>query len=209
MVTIVMNILRLIQRYIYSYEASLNVNGKIGAIRTFSIMSRFKQCPRTVRFGKICQLNGESNISIGERTLFSDYLFLTAWDVYREQKLIPKLLIGNDCVFGAFCHITCSRKIIIGDNCLFGKWITITDNSHGDTETSTLALPPSKRHLESKGDVIIGKNVWIGDKVTILPNVKIGDGAVVGANSVVRKDIPPYSVVAGNPAKIIKHQKAC
>ena len=61
----------------------------------------------------------------------------------------------------------------------------------------------------SKGDVIIGKNVWIGDKVTILPNVKIGDGVVIGANSVVTKDIPPCSVVAGNPAKIIKHQKTC
>lgn len=58
--------------------------------------------------------------------------------------------------------------------------------------------------VTSKGPVIIGSNVWFGDKATILPNVTIGDGAVIAANSVVTKDVPAYSVVAGNPAKIIK-----
>lgn len=65
-------------------------------------------------------------------------------------------------------------------------------------------LPPLFRPLFSKGPVIIGKNVWIGDKATILPGVTIGDGSIIGANSVVTKDVPAYSVVAGNPAKIIK-----
>ena len=60
------------------------------------------------------------------------------------------------------------------------------------------------RPVVSKGSVIIGNNVWIGDKATILPNVTIGDGAVIAANSVVTKDVPAYSVVAGNPAKVIK-----
>lgn len=56
----------------------------------------------------------------------------------------------------------------------------------------------------SKGPVIIGQNVWVGDKATILPGVTIGDGAVIGANSVVTKDVPPYSIVGGNPAKVLK-----
>ena len=55
--------------------------------------------------------------------------------------------------------------------------------------------------------VVIGENVWIGDKATILPGVSIGDGAVIGANAVVTKDVPPYSVVVGNPAKIINKVK--
>ena len=52
--------------------------------------------------------------------------------------------------------------------------------------------------------VIIGNNVWIGDKATILPGVKIGDGCIIAANTVVTKDVPPYSVVAGNPGVILK-----
>jgi acetyltransferase-like isoleucine patch superfamily enzyme len=63
---------------------------------------------------------------------------------------------------------------------------------------------PSERDLYSKGSVTIEDNVWIGDKVTILPNVRIGEGSVIGANSVVTKDIPPFCVAAGNPAKIIR-----
>ena len=92
----------------------------------------------------------------------------------------------------------------IGKNLLTGRWVTITDNSHGNTDYESLVSPPSQRTIVSKGDVTIGDNVWIGDKATILPGVTIGDGVVVAANSVVTKDVPAYCVVAGNPAKIVK-----
>lgn len=138
--------------------------------------------------------------------MFSDYLFLTAWPEYRGQKLDPQLTIGDNCIFGAFCHVTCSNKVVIGENCLFGKWVTITDNSHGKTDYDVLDVNPSERALTSKGPVIIGQNVWIGDKVTILPNVTIGDGAVIAANAVVTKDVLAKSVVGGNPAKILKRK---
>lgn len=82
--------------------------------------------------------------------------------------------------------------------------MTITDNSHGNTDIDNLKLKPIDRKIFSKGPVIIGNNVWIGDKATILPNVTIGDGAVIAANAVVTKDVPAYCVAAGNPAKIIK-----
>ena len=78
------------------------------------------------------------------------------------------------------------------------------NNSHGYTDYESLQQRPTQRQIVSKGSVIIGKNVWIGDKATILPGVMIGDGVVVGANTVVSKDIPNYSVVVGNPARIIK-----
>ena len=126
--------------------------------------------------------------------------YLTAWDSICE----PSLIIGDNANIGAFNHITCANKIQIGNNMLTGKYVTITDNSHGTTNYNDLLLAPRKRKIYSKGPVIIGNNVWIGDKATILPNVTIGDGAVIAANSVVTKDVPSYSVVAGNPAKIIK-----
>ncbi|WP_443197883.1 DapH/DapD/GlmU-related protein [Pseudobutyrivibrio sp. OR37] len=63
---------------------------------------------------------------------------------------------------------------------------------------------PNKRKIRSKGPVIIEKNAWIGRNVCIMPNVVIGEGSIVGANSVVTHDVPPYSIVGGVPARIIK-----
>ena len=117
---------------------------------------------------------------------------------------MPKLEIEDNCCFGAYNNITCANRITIGSGCLTGKWVTITDNSHGNTDYHSLQLPPKSRDITSKEPIVIGKNVWIGDKVTILPNVEIGDGAVIAANAVVTKDVPAYAIVGGNPAKILK-----
>ena len=75
---------------------------------------------------------------------------------------------------------------------------------HGDNSFEQLSIPPADRPLFIKGEVRIGNNVWIGRNVCIMPGVTIGDGAVIGANAVITHDIPPYSVAAGVPAKIIK-----
>lgn len=169
---------------------------------------------KDVDFGIINEIRGSEFIQIGRNTAFSDYLYLTAWgnaeclDLtgHESDYQLPRLCIGEHCRFGAYNHITCINSITIGNNCLTGKWVTITDNSHGDTDIESLQLSPINRPLVSKGAVIIGDNVWIGDKATILPGVSIGDGAVIGANAVVTKDVPPYCVVGGNPARIIKRQ---
>ena len=166
----------------------------------------------SVCFGEIGQFRGGQYMTIGDGSYFGDYFYLTAWDKYscrdREsygiQTFTPSLTIGEKCSFGAFNHITCVNMISIGDNLLTGKWVTITDNSHGMSGMDIQKNPPIERPLYSKGPVIIGNNVWIGDKATILSGVTIGDGAIIGANTVVTKDVPPYSVVVGNPARIIK-----
>lgn len=158
-----------------------------------------------------CML-GMQYMNIGDNTYFDDGLNMTAWDVFEYygndnsmhiQQFTPQITIGNNCSFGAWNHITAINRIIIGDGCLTGKWVTITDNNHGETNIDYMKILPSKRKLISKGPVIIGKNVWIGEKVTILPNVTIGDGAIIAANSVVSKNVPAFSVVAGNPATVI------
>lgn len=63
---------------------------------------------------------------------------------------------------------------------------------------------PSLSDLPLKGDTIIGNDVWIGQNATILPGIHIGDGAIIGMNSTVGSDVPPYTIVAGNPAKEIR-----
>lgn len=121
-----------------------------------------------------------------------------------DAGLNPSMLIGNGVSIGEYTHITCANCIEIGDNLLTGRFVLITDNGHGNSSIEEMEIPPILRHVHSNGKVIIGKNVWIGDKATILPNVNIGDGAIIAANAVVTKDVPSYSIVAGCPAKVVK-----
>ena len=182
-------------------------------IRSYWLAPSFRYCHRSARFGKIGCLKGSRSIEIGKYTLFGDNFYLTAWQSYSYmnnannidvQDLFPSIVIGERCNFGAFNHISSAFGIRIGNNCLTGKWVTISDNNHGSVAEILLDTPPIRRKLSTKGVIEIGNNVWIGDKSTILSGVKIGDNSIIAANSVVTKDIPPYSVVAGVPAKIIK-----
>lgn len=163
----------------------------------------FHSCGKNVYFGKIGELHGPNNISIGDDTCFGDYLFLSAW-LGNKGNSTPEIVIGSNCNFGAMNHITCCNKIIIGNHVLTGKWVTITDNSHGETDMDSLSMHPLERPMFSKGPVVIEDDVWIGDGARILPGLTIGKGAVVGANAVVTKDVAPYEVVCGIPAKPIK-----
>ena len=204
--------------FVYNYSIYEFFQRIIRGLRSFWLIPQFKHCGRTTRFGEIGLLRGMKCISIGNDCYFEDKFFLTAYAGnrrYRNSKgedsiqlLTPNITIGNCCAFGAFNHITCTNSIKIGDGLLTGKWVTITDNSHGETTVSQMNISPLKRPIFSKGPVIIGKNVWIGEKATILPGVSVGDGVIIAANAVVTKDIPSFCVVAGNPAKIIKQNKA-
>lgn len=196
---------------LFSYELTVSFKNHIAEIRSFWLFSRFKVCHNSVRFGKINSMKGMKYISIGAYTGFDDGLYLMAWEQFGDKQLTPKISIGSHCHFGAYNNITCCDKIIIGEGALTGKWVTITDNNHGSYATNDEDCvyewknkAPVSRRIHGKGPVIIGKNVWIGDKATILSGVTIGDGAVIAANSVVTKNIPAYSIACGNPAKILK-----
>lgn len=151
---------------------------------------------------KVWCLRGMQYITIGNNVTIGRGIQLTAWNVEKSQDV--SIIIGDGSSLGGNNHITAIRSIRIGNNVLTGKSVTITDNSHGTTLYEDLEIDPKVRQLRSKGEVVIGDNVWIGDKATILPNVHIGNGSVVGANSVVTSDVPPYCVVVGNPAKVVK-----
>ena len=107
-------------------------------------------------------------------------------------------------------------KLIIGKFCAIGKGVEFIMNGANHRMNSVTTYPfnimgggwekctPKLSDLPLKGDTVVGNDVWIGQNVTVLPGVHIGDGAVVGANSVVSKDVPPYHVVGGNPVKVIR-----
>ena len=201
---IIKELFKLIQQYLYSLKIHYFIRTKINAIISYWLHPIFNQCPTSVRFQGIPDVFGAENIEIGKNTEFRSGLYLAALPYYQKQKFSPKLIIGNNCIFGAYNNITCISQIVIGDGCLTGKWVTITDNAHGTFNLENLELMPKDRMVISKGPVIIGDNVWIGEKVTILPNVKIGSNSIIAANSVVTKDVPDNSIVAGVPASVIK-----
>lgn len=147
---------------------------------------------------------GIDNISIGENVKFGIRTTLAAHKRFHGHIYSPSLKVGRNCNFGDYINISSINRIEIGNGVLTGRWVTITDNSHGQIITEECRQEPWQRPLYSKGEVVIGDNVWIGDKVTILPNVHIGEGTIIGANSVVTKDLPSNVVAAGNPARIIK-----
>ncbi len=161
-----------------TYELLLRL---IRGIRSYWLIPQFKTCGINSRFERIGKIIGQKYISIGNYTYFAEGFYITVWKKDKD----PLLIIGNNCAFGKDNHITCSNEIRIGDNLLTGKWVTITDNSHGQTDFDSLKLPPIKRSVFSKGPVIIGDNVWIGEKATVLPGITFGKAATIAANVVV------------------------
>lgn len=148
-----------------------------------------------------------SFIIVGENFTIRKGTWIGVYNQHMSSSFNPKLIIGDNVHINFNSHIACINEINIGDNTLIASRVLITDHYHGDTDIDSLEIIPIKRELISPGKVIIGKNVLIGENVSILPNVVIGDNAVIGANSVVTKDIPPYGVYAGNPAKNLKEKK--
>ena len=166
------------------------------------------KCGKGVLFFEKTRIKGGRNVKIGSNVIIRRGCTIAAQTEYYGQKLHSSIVLGDGVDLGEECFITSTNEIVIGRNCLFGRLVTITDNSHGSTERQELLVPPHERKVVSKGGVYIGENVWIGDKVTVLSNVHIGDGTVIGANSVVTKDVPPYSVYGGIPAKNIRRVKS-
>lgn len=162
------------------------------------ISRRFKKCGDHLYVKRKITLYKPHNISVGSNVEIHKNAIIAT------HTNNAKIEIGNDVIVGEYCHITSINKITIENGVLLGKKCLITDNNHGDVDLSSLMIPPSKRDIVSKGEVVIGKNVWIGDNVVVLPGVKIGESCVIGASSVVTKSLPPFSVCVGSPAKVIK-----
>lgn len=154
-----------------------------------------------------CDLQGEGlkNITIGSSTTINRHTILGCWTKYGNQQFPnASITIGNNCSIGEYSHITACNKITIGDGLLTGRYVFISDNNHGGLSKEESEIIPLKRELKSKGEVTIGNNVWLGDKVAVLSGVHIGNNVIVAANAVVTKDIPDGCIVAGVPGKVVK-----
>jgi acetyltransferase-like isoleucine patch superfamily enzyme len=167
----------------------------------------FKKCKSIFIYGEM-QITGKKHIEI-ESFSAGSRIRIDAITRYLDKKYYPLIKIGKNFVANNDIHIGCTNKVIIGDNVLLGSNIYITDHDHGIYDINTLnnSNPierPIDRVLTNNGHVIINDNVFIGEYVVILKNVEIGIGSIIGSNSVVNKNIPPYSIAVGNPVKIVK-----
>ena len=188
--------------YLFPYKSIEVIRKLFYVFYTCWIRKNFKQMNGIVKSPIF--LCGGKYISIGQNTIIGRNVFLQCWDKYKNESFYPELSIGHNSSIRDDGHITCCNKILIGNGVRIGPKVLITDNSHGASTRELLELNPIERPLFSKGPVIIEDNVWIGEKASIMPNVKIGKGAIIGANSVVTKDVSSYSIVGGNPARVLK-----
>lgn len=210
----ILNILMHILNVFYNQSLQQKISNFRDVLYTAWLKPKFYKTGR-IRIGHGLTLKGGDCISIGDKTGLGKGGYLFAWkgrmvELQGSNEIrvaTPYIKIGERVWIGDYFNIHALNGIEIGNDVLTGKWITILDNDHGKISFDNLKRSPGERMLFSKGKILIGDDVWIGDKVTILSGVTIGKGAVVAANAVVTKDVPPYSVVGGIPAKIIKSFK--
>ncbi|MCC0673635.1 CatB-related O-acetyltransferase [Clostridioides sp. ES-S-0145-01] len=142
------------------------------------------------------------NIKVGDYTIYND--FYNDPRDFEKNNVLYQYPINNDkLIIGKFCSIACNVKFLMASG------------NHTMKSFSTYTFPIfyeewdlDINHItdawDNKGDIVIGNDVWIGYDAVIMPGVKIGDGAIIGTRAVVTNNVPPYSIVGGIPAKIIK-----
>ncbi|WP_128153307.1 CatB-related O-acetyltransferase [Apibacter raozihei] len=138
------------------------------------------------------------NISIGDYTYYDDFE-----DIMNFEKNVKYHFdfIGDKLIIGKFCAIASGVTFIMnGANHLMESVTTYPFAIFGGDWSKSM----EGKDYPNKGNTVIGNDVWIGYKATIMPGITIGDGAIIAAYAVVTKNVPPYSIVGGNPATMIK-----
>ena len=134
------------------------------------------------------------NIIVGDFTYIAD-------DEFESHVTHHYEWLGDRLMIGKFCQIAAGVEFVMnGANHQMNAVSTYPFYTLEGWEMK----PPAKEEIPFKGDTVIGNDVWIGQNAVILPGVHIGDGAIIGANSVVGRDVAPYTIVVGNPAKVLR-----
>ena len=134
-----------------------------------------------------------SQLEIGELNILSQNF---------DIEVKGNLSIGSRNYFNKKLKIVCFEKIVIGDDCIIADSVHFYDHDHNYRDLKQLI----RQQGYTTKPIKVGNNVWIGAKATILKGVTINDGTVIGAGSIVTKDVPANAIVAGNPARIVKYR---
>lgn len=157
-----------------------------------------------LRFGN--RFLGGKYISLGDRVTLGKGAVFAVYPTFggKQNPLLTDeaggIHIGNGTSANRDLTIYCAHRVEIGQNVLMGSGILITDNDHGTDPT----LPDYASQPLAAAPVRIGDGCWIGERASVLSGVTVGEHSIVAAGAVVTHDVPPYSIVAGVPAKVIK-----
>ncbi len=156
---------------------------------------------KTLRVGHPYNWEARDRISVGRGTTIRENSWLVPFTGWAGQVLQTSLVIGDRVYIGR--HFTCAviGRVEIGDDCVISEHVYITD---GDHAMEPLDVRIFERPMVTKGPVIIGNSCFIGYGARILPGSGLGEHCVVGANALVNRKFPAYSMVAGSPARLIK-----
>ena len=139
------------------------------------------------------------NIEVGDYTYYDD---VNGAEHFEEHVTHHYPFLGDRLIIGKFCAIGKDVEFVMnGANHRMNSATTYPFNIMGGGWEQ---FTPALEELPFKGDTVVGNDVWIGQHVTVLPGTKIGDGAIIGANAVVSGEIPPYTVAAGNPCRVLR-----
>ena len=156
-------------------------------------LTQFKSVGEVVTFDDICEVNSPELISIGSKVHF-----------YRGAYLSPcgtHITIGSNTHFAPYGVMY--GPLTIGDNCAVAAHVVFASVGHGYERTDM----PMVEQPVLKKEIVLEDDVWVGANAVIIQGVRIGTGSIVGAGAVVTKDVPPYSVVGGTPARVIRSRK--
>ena len=162
------------------------------------VKRRLKRCGESVRIYPLAKIVKPEVIEIGDHSMIDDFTFIYG---------------GKDIKIGRYAHIASFVSIIGGGELVLGDYtvlangsriLTGTDTYYGGKRMST-ALPLEQRNVV-RGKVVIEKDAFIGTNAVVHPNVKIGEGAVIGSNSLVLKDVEPWSINVGSPCKRVRER---
>jgi acetyltransferase-like isoleucine patch superfamily enzyme len=144
--------------------------------------------------GNVLSALREGRLEIGAQTVFEPGVWITAPAQARVR-------IGSGCFLNLGVMVASMALVEIGDHCMFANGCFISDAAHRFDDPE---LPVPWQGFTTKGPTRVGDNVWCGAGVVITSGVTVGRRSVIGANSVVTQDIPPYSIAAGAPARVIR-----
>jgi acetyltransferase-like isoleucine patch superfamily enzyme len=144
--------------------------------------------------GNVLEALREGRLEIGPQTLFEPGVWITAPGAARVR-------IGSGCFLNLGVMVAAVERVEIGDHCMFANHCFISDGNHRFDDPRT---PVPWQGFTSRGPTRIGDNVWCGVNVVIAGGVTVGERCVIGSNAVVTADLPPFSVAAGAPARVLR-----
>jgi acetyltransferase-like isoleucine patch superfamily enzyme len=209
---------------ISTFNMSIILRGKLlELIRGFSVKIMFKSASGLLFLGKRTCVKHYNLISVGRTLFIGDNVVINALSkngiqfgdnvsIHRNtiidctggiRSIGEGLIIGNNVGISPNCFIQVRGEVKIGNNVLFGPGVSVFSETHNFDNTEKFI----NEQGETRKGVFIEDGVWVGANATILDGVTIGHDSIIAAKSLVNKDVPPFSIVGGIPAKVIKYRK--